>query len=72
MLMHDLEVLCNEPWCCICVGNLTCSFHMLHSWPTQFYVGPPTISGYASALDTKPVIRVIFLKLRFMHHLLNK
>ncbi len=31
-----------------CVGNLTCSFHMLHSWPTQFYVGPPTLKFLAT------------------------
>ncbi len=30
------------------VGNLTCSFHMLHSWPTQFYVGPPTSTFLAT------------------------
>ncbi len=31
-----------------CVGNLTCSFHMLHTWPTQFYVGPPTLTFLAT------------------------
>ncbi len=31
-----------------CVGNLTCSFHMIHSWPTQFYVGPPTLTFLAT------------------------
>ncbi len=31
-----------------CVGNLTCSFHMLHTWPTQFYVGPPTSTFLAT------------------------
>ncbi len=31
-----------------CVGNLTCSFHMLHSWPTQFYVAPPTLTFLAT------------------------
>ncbi len=30
------------------VGNLTCSFHMLHTWPTQFYVGPPTSTFLAT------------------------
>ncbi len=24
------------------VANLTCSFYMLHTWHTQFNVGPPT------------------------------
>ncbi len=31
-----------------CVGILTCSFHMLHTWPTQFYVGPPTLTFLAT------------------------
>ncbi len=30
------------------VGNLTCSFHMLHTWPTQIYVGPPTSTFLAT------------------------
>ncbi len=30
------------------VGNLTCSFHMLDTWPTQFYVGPPTLTFLAT------------------------
>ncbi len=30
------------------VANLTCSFHMLHTWPTQFYVGPPTSTFLAT------------------------
>ncbi len=31
-----------------CVSNLTCSFHMLHTWPTHFYVGPPTSTFLAT------------------------
>ncbi len=30
------------------VGNLICSFHMLHTWPTQFYLGPPTSTFLAT------------------------
>ncbi len=52
MLMHDLEVLCNEPWCCI----LCWQFDMQFSYAThlaQPVLCRPThfnISGYASAL----------------------
>ncbi len=39
-----------------CVGNLTCSFHMLHSWPTQFYVGPPTLTFLATLVAQGPLV----------------
>ncbi len=50
MLMHDLEVLCNEPWCCI----LCWQFDMQFSYATHLahpVLCRPThlnISGYAS------------------------
>ncbi len=51
MLMHDLEVLCNEPWCCILCWQFDMQFsyatHLAHPVlcrPTHF-----NISGYASA-----------------------
>ncbi len=50
MLMHDLEVLCNEPWCCILCWQFDMQFsyatHLAHPVlcrPTHF-----NISGYAS------------------------
>ncbi len=53
MLMHALEVLCNEPWCCILCWQFDMQFsyatHLAHPVlcrPTHF-----NISGYASALD---------------------
>ncbi len=54
MLMHDLEVLCNEPWCCILCWQFDMQFsyatHLAHPVlcrPTHF-----NISGYASALQS--------------------
>ncbi len=51
MLMHALEVLCNEPWCCILCWQFNMQFsyatHLAHPVlcrPTHF-----NISGYASA-----------------------
>ncbi len=48
MLMHDLEVLCNEPWCCI----LCWQFDMQFSYATHLahpvYVGPPTLTFLAT------------------------
>ncbi len=51
MLMHALEVLCNEPWCCIFCWQFDMQFsyatHLAHPVlcrPTHF-----NISGYASA-----------------------
>ncbi len=51
MLMHALEVLCNEPWCCILCWQFDMQFsyatHLAHPFlcrPTHF-----NISGYASA-----------------------
>ncbi len=56
MLMHALEVLCNEPWCCILCWQFDMQFsyatHLAHPFlcrPTHF-----NISGYAS--DTKSYI----------------
>ncbi len=50
MLMHALEVLCNEPWCCILCWQFDVQFsyatHLAHPVlcrPTHF-----NISGYAS------------------------
>ncbi len=55
MLMHDLEVLCNEPWCCILCWQFDMQFsyatHLAHPVlcrPTHF-----NISGYASGLYVK-------------------
>ncbi len=52
MLMHDLEVLCNEPWCCILCWKFDMQFsyatHLAHPVlcrPTHF-----NISGYASGV----------------------
>ncbi len=53
MLMHDLEVLCNEPWCCI----LCWQFDMQFSYATHLahpVLCRPThlnISGYAIAAE---------------------
>ncbi len=53
MLMHALEVLCNEPWCCIFCWQFDMQFsyarHLVHPVlcrPTHF-----NISGYASAAE---------------------
>ncbi len=53
MLMHALEVLCNEPWCCILCWQFDMQFsyatHLAHPVlcrPTHF-----NISGYASVPD---------------------
>ncbi len=50
MLMHALEVLCNEPWCCILCWQFEMQFsyatllaHPVLRRPTHF-----NISGYAS------------------------
>ncbi len=50
MLMHALEVLCNEPWCCILCWQFDMQFsyatllaHPVLCRPTHF-----NISGYAS------------------------
>ncbi len=43
-----------------CVGNLTCSFHMLHTWPTRFYVGPPTSTFLATLVCTSNANSNIF------------
>ncbi len=52
MLMHALEVLCNEPWCCILCWQFDMQFsydtllaHPVLCRPTHF-----NISGYASVL----------------------
>ncbi len=41
-----------------CVDNLTCSFHMLHTWPTQFYVGPPTLTFLATLVVLRPLFQI--------------
>ncbi len=48
------------------VGYLTCSFHMLHTWPTQFYVGPPTSTFLAT------LVLLTVLKLTMMNKYCNK
>ncbi len=52
MLMHDLEVLCNEPWCCILYWQFDMQFsyatHLAH--PVLCRPTHLNISGYASAL----------------------
>ncbi len=45
-----------------CVGNLTCSFHMLHTWPTQFYVGPPTLTFLATLVVGTELCRKVDLQ----------
>ncbi len=45
-----------------CVGNLTCSFHMLHTWPTQFYVGPPTLTFLATLVLNMHTSNAFFLR----------
>ncbi len=59
MLMHALEVLCNEPWCCILCWQFDMQFsyatHLAHPFlcrPTHF-----NISGYASAVHPRFLIR---------------
>ncbi len=54
MLMHDLEVLCNEPWCCILCWQFDMQFsyatllaHPVLCRPTHF-----NISGYASVVQS--------------------
>ncbi len=48
MLMHDLEVLCNEPWCCI----LCWQFDMQFSYATHLahpvLCRPPTLTFLAT------------------------
>ncbi len=58
MLMHALEVLCNEPWCCILCWQFDMQFsyatllaHPVLCRPTHF-----NISGYASAQDIDQLI----------------
>ncbi len=58
MLMHDLEVLCNEPWCCILCWQFDMQFsyatHLAHPVlcrPTHF-----NISGYASVTNIRIVL----------------
>ncbi len=50
MLMHALEVLCNEPWCCIFCWQYGMQFsyatHLAH--PVWFRPTYLNISGYAS------------------------
>ncbi len=57
MLMHDLEVLCNEPWCCILCWQFDMQFsyatllaHPVLCRPTHF-----NISGYASGSNWKQI-----------------
>ncbi len=47
-----------------CVGNLTCSFHMLHSWPTQFYVGPPTLTFLATLVVSGNIDAFLLVSVR--------
>ncbi len=66
MLMHALEVLCNEPWCCI----LCWQFDMQFSYATLLALPVlcrPThfnISGYASdskaSVFKSPSILILF------------
>ncbi len=53
MLMHALEVLCNEPWCCILCWQFDMQFpyatHLAH--PVLCRSTHLNISGYASAVD---------------------
>ncbi len=44
------------------VGNLTCSFHMLHTWPTQFYVGPPTSTFLAMLVLNSAAVTPVLKK----------
>ncbi len=69
MLMHALEVLCNEPWCCILCWQFDMQFsyatllaHPVLCRPTHF-----NISGYASGINSsfakkncKTVLNVVF------------
>ncbi len=55
------------------VDNLTCNFHVLHTWPTQFYVGPPTIQLGSPTITPSSSVRnlgVIFdEQLTFKDHI---
>ncbi len=52
MLMHDLEVLCNEPWCCILCWQVDMQFsyatHLAH--PVLCSSTHLNISDYASGV----------------------
>ncbi len=74
MLMHALEVLCNEPWCCILCWQFDMQFsyatHLAHPVlcrPTHF-----NISGYASGLKSFYLSNKCILIQQFLDILENK
>ncbi len=58
MLMHALEVLCNEPWCCIFCWqfDMQFSYATLLAHPVLCRTTHFNISGYASAMDYYAVL----------------
>ncbi len=65
MLMHDLEVLCNETWCCILCWqfDMQLSYATLLAHPVLCSSTHFNISGYASVTLHQHLLVVLELQI---------